>query len=636
MLVSQTSLPRTLGKYRPIALVARGGMGNAYLAIVNGVGSFNKLVVLKVLKPEFAEDQEFLAMFQDEARIAANLNHPNVVQTHEFGVQDGHFFIAMDFVDGQPLRVVRKRLQEQGALSLGIHLRIIGDVLEGLQYAHDLTDHDGSPLHLVHRDVSPHNVMVSYDGHAKLLDFGIAKARGSSHQTSTGVLKGKVGYMAPEQARCEQLDARADIFPVGVLVWEAIVGGRMWANLTDVQVLAQLVRKEIPPVPEEIDGKPVPASLRAIVAKATAPDRDDRYSTAREFYVDLESYLETLPRAETSARALAEVLALHFGSEREKRRRVVDEAVRQVRAASSTAEYPALLGLTGSGHASGGTGSMPGVSSLSAPGSPVSAHGSQVSHVSQMVNLQQLSSGSSRPSQPSFTPVEGSSPTLTPSTSAPFIAPGGTGQYSSHTGPSISLPAPPPPPSVGLRIAMVAGAVAVILGAFAFFAFKPKNEGQAGGPPTVTTAVVPSSSEVRLELLVASGSSKATVTLDGKEVASGGEIRVPRDAVEHTLKAHAEGYKDHVETLKLDRDQRISMTLEADPAASHPPTAATNAVPTNTGGHRVPSPGVGKTVAPPPPTATTTAPPTATAPPPPTPTSTGPKRPDRPIIEVLK
>jgi serine/threonine-protein kinase len=610
-------------------------MGNAYLAIVNGVGSFNKLVVLKVLKPEFAEDQEFLAMFQDEARIAANLNHPNVVQTHEFGVQDGHFFIAMDFVDGQPLRVVRKRLQEQGALSLGIHLRIIGDVLEGLQYAHDLTDHDGSPLHLVHRDVSPHNVMVSYDGHAKLLDFGIAKAQGSSHQTTTGVLKGKVGYMAPEQARCEQLDARADIFPVGVLVWEAIVGGRMWANLTDVQVLAQLVRKEIPQVPEVIDGKPVPASLRAIVAKATAADREDRYGSAREFYVDLESYLETLPRAETSARALADVLAAHFGSEREKRRRVVDEAVRQVRAAGSTAEYPALLGLTGSGPSTGGTGSMPGVS-------PISAHGasqvSQASHVSQMVNLQQLSSNSSRPSQPTFTPVEGSSSsTFTPSTSAPFMGPTGTGQYSSHTGPSIALPAPPPAPSVGLRIAMVAGAVAVILGGLAVFALRSKGEGPSAGPATVTTAVVASPSEVRLELLVASGSTRATVTLDGKEVATGGEIRVTRDTAEHTLKARADGYKEHVETLKLDRDQRISMTLEPDPASAHPSVTTPVAAGNPAGGHRPPTTGNGKpNVAPPPATASAvTPPPTASAPATP-PTSTGPKRPDRPIIEVLK
>ncbi|MBL9111653.1 MAG: serine/threonine protein kinase, partial [Myxococcales bacterium] len=297
--MSTTALPRTLGKYRPIALVARGGMGNAYLALVNGAGNFNKLVVIKVLKPEFAEDQDFLAMFRDEARIAANLNHPNVVQTHELGVQDGHFFIAMDFVDGQPLRIVRKRLQENGALSLGAHLRIVCDVLEGLHYAHELTDHDGSPLHLVHRDVSPHNVMVSYDGHAKLLDFGIAKARGSSHQTSTGVLKGKVGYMAPEQARCEALDRRADLFPVGVLVWEAIVGGRMWGALNDVQVLAQLGRREIPELPEVVDGRPVPPALRAIVARATAADPDQRYPTARAFADELEAFLDTLPRAET-------------------------------------------------------------------------------------------------------------------------------------------------------------------------------------------------------------------------------------------------------------------------------------------------------------------------------------------------
>jgi serine/threonine-protein kinase len=624
VLVSTTALPRTLGKYRPIALIARGGMGNAYLALVNGAGSFNKLVVLKVLKPDFAEDQEFLAMFRDEARIAANLNHPNVVQTHEFGVQDEHFFIAMDFVDGQPLRLVRKRLQEHGALSLGAHLRILVDVLEGLQYAHDLCDHDGTPLHLVHRDVSPHNIMVSYEGHAKLLDFGIAKAKGSSHQTTTGVLKGKVGYMAPEQARCEALDHRADIFPVGVLMWEAIVGGRMWGNLTDVQVLAQLVRREIPPLPDLVDGKPIPEVLRAIVAKATAAECEDRYPSARAFAAELETYVDTLPRAETSARALAELRGRHFGTERDKRRRVVDDAIRQVRAASSTAEYPAMLGLTSSG------------------GVPSATHTSTAGHTLAMLQ------GSGTPSQPSLGSINGlsqlsqheSSPgTLTPSTSAPFVAPlmGQHGTYSGmgHT-PSFAPPYQPLPPSPSpvLKIGLAAVGAVILFTGIGVFALRGKSEGTASPQPSAT---VPVESSVRLELVVSSGSAKPTAFLDGREVAVGGEVRMPRDSADHTLKVRAEGFKEHVESLKLDKDQRISLRLDEEPTAAAPVPVVphTSAVAVGGGHHANYVPPKAPPVAPPTTPATVAPQPTAPQPTAPAPAST-PKRPDRPIIEVLK
>ena len=618
--MSTTALPRTLGKYRPIALVARGGMGNAYLALVNGAGNFNKLVVIKVLKPEFAEDQDFLAMFRDEARIAANLNHPNVVQTHELGVQDGHFFIAMDFVDGQPLRIVRKRLQENGALSLGAHLRIVCDVLEGLHYAHELTDHDGSPLHLVHRDVSPHNVMVSYDGHAKLLDFGIAKARGSSHQTSTGVLKGKVGYMAPEQARCEALDRRADLFPVGVLVWEAIVGGRMWGALNDVQVLAQLVRREIPELPEVVDGRPVPPALRAIVARATAADPDQRYPTARAFADELEAFLDTLPRAETSARAIAELLTAHFGSERDKRRRVVDDAIRQVSAAQSTAEYPAMLGLT----STGALAQLPGHGT--SPGTPLAI----------------LQSSSGTPSQPSFgsfgSPHESSPGTLTPSGSASFVSPmlqGGQGTYSgSNPGPTFAPSTLTPPPASGSAWKVgVAAVVAVAVVALAgVFVFRPKDDGVAAKPSG--SSEVPGTATVRLEVVVSSGTEKATAFLDGREISVGDEVRAPRDEAPHTLKVRAAGFKDPVETVKLDKDQRVTITLEADGA--HVAAAATPShTPPPTSTFKPLAHGA-KPATPPPPVAAQPAPSTPPQPPPQPPPASTPKRPDRPIIEVLK
>ncbi len=612
--MSTTSLPRTLGKYRPIALIARGGMGNAYLAMAGGGGSFNKLVVLKVLKPELAEDTEFLSMFRDEARVAANLNHPNVVQTHEFGVEAGHFYIAMDFVDGQPLRGVRKRLHERRVPFLGAHLRVLRDVLEGLHYAHELADHDGTPLHLVHRDVSPHNVMVGYDGHARLLDFGIAKVTGASHQTSTGVLKGKVGYMAPEQARCEVLDRRADVFSLGVMMWEAVVGARMWGDLIDVQVLAKLVSRDIPEVPAVVGGVPVPEALRAMIHKATAADREHRYETARALALDLDAYLDTLPRTETGTRALSELVTQHFEVEREKRRRVVDEAIRQIRAASSTEEMPALLGLT----ASGGAPSVPGPA------------------------LAILHAGTSHPSQPSFTPIDASH-TLTPSHSMasshplagaqrlsdpyshphsspyshPQSFPGGLGATTG--GPVIgATEAPGGRQKTAWAIAAGAGVAVLLLvvGAAALSAGRAHS-----GPAPAPTPTPAPAAEVGLELVVTAGASTPSATVDGREVALGREFRVPRDSLDHTLVVKAPGHKDHTTAVRFDRDQRLSITLEALPVDAGAATAAhpLPARPVGPVGGRATAP----TASAPAPEATATAP-------------TGPKRPDRPIIEVLK
>src|SRR5215510_881712 len=193
---------RMLGKYHLVAEIARGGMGVVYLAMVQGPGGFNKLVVVKELKPELVEEPTFLTMFLDEARLAARLSHPNIVQTNEVGSDGNRCFMAMDYLDGRGLDRVRRRAHATGQdLSLPIHLRVICDMLAGLQYAHTLADFDGTPLAIVHRDVSPQNVFVTFDGHVKLLDFGIAKAVDSLHETRVGVLKGKVSYMSPEQAR---------------------------------------------------------------------------------------------------------------------------------------------------------------------------------------------------------------------------------------------------------------------------------------------------------------------------------------------------------------------------------------------------------------------------------------------------
>jgi len=196
--VSQQS--NTLDKYRVIAQLGRGGMAEVYLAAAHGPGGFSKLMVVKVLKDELARDREFLSMFSDEARLAAHLNHPNIVQTYEVGAAQGRHYIAMEYLEGQPLNRVIEAFSQAGGLSASMSLHIIIDALSGLHYAHERRGFDGRHLGVVHRDITPHNLFVTYEGQTKLLDFGIAKALDSTSHTKIGMVKGKIAYMAPESA----------------------------------------------------------------------------------------------------------------------------------------------------------------------------------------------------------------------------------------------------------------------------------------------------------------------------------------------------------------------------------------------------------------------------------------------------
>src|SRR5262245_3893237 len=280
-----------LGRYQLIAELARGGMAIVYLAVVQGPGGFNKLVVVKELKPELIDEPAFLTMFLDEARLAARLSHPNIVQTNEVGNDGKRYFMAMDYLDGRGLDRVRWRALSTGrALSMPIHLRVLCDMLAGLQYAHTLTDFDGTPLSIVHRDVSPQNVFVTFDGQIKLLDFGIAKTTDSLYETRVGVLKGKVAYMAPEQARGQKVDARADVFSTGIMLWAALTGRRMYEGQSDQAMLWELASGNLP---RASSVKPwVPPELDEICARAMSWDRDQRYPSAGELLHDLEGYLE--------------------------------------------------------------------------------------------------------------------------------------------------------------------------------------------------------------------------------------------------------------------------------------------------------------------------------------------------------
>jgi eukaryotic-like serine/threonine-protein kinase len=279
----------SLGKYRLFARLGTGGMAEVFLAVAQGAMNVNRLVVIKRLRDEQASDPGARQMFLNEARLAARLNHPNVIQTFEAGCQSGSYFLAMEYVDGQPLSRVLTKLHREGkTLEPRLAARICADALSGLHYAHDLDDFDGTALEIVHRDVSPQNIMLTYQGSIKLVDFGIAKAVGTA-QTAHGVFKGKVAFMAPEQLLGESVDRRADLFTTGIVLWETVTGKPLMAEDSPAKTLWNLMNKKIPRASEV--NPSVPAPLDDILARSLERDPALRYQSAREMRDALEGFI---------------------------------------------------------------------------------------------------------------------------------------------------------------------------------------------------------------------------------------------------------------------------------------------------------------------------------------------------------
>src|SRR5437867_984080 len=290
-----------LGKYKLVKLIAAGGMAEVYLARQAGAAGFEKLVCLKRILPHLARDKQFVEMFLNEARLAARLDHPNIVSIFDLGEANGNYFIAMEFIDGPSLRGIHKLSVERGEfLPIPEICKIVSMAAGGLQYAHDLTDPDGHPLGLVHRDISPDNILVHRNGAAKVVDFGIAKAANSSSQTRTGTLKGKVAYMPPEQLRGEALDRRTDVFALGVVLYELLAGKRPWEGSSEVALIGKIMTEEPQPLGEVRED--APAELIAIVDRALAKDRAQRYQSCHELQGDLENLMVQMGHSIAPAR----------------------------------------------------------------------------------------------------------------------------------------------------------------------------------------------------------------------------------------------------------------------------------------------------------------------------------------------
>ncbi|MDB4939558.1 MAG: protein kinase [Labilithrix sp.] len=263
-------------------------MGVVHLAEARGPGGFEKLVVVKELKAELADDPLYCAMFLDEARLAARLSHRHIVQTNEVGCENGRYFMALELLEGGSLHQIRTKLGLH-ALPLHMGVRVLAAVLDALDHAHEMTDDDGAPLGVVHRDVSPQNVFLTFDGDVKLIDFGVAKSKDRRGAvTRVGVVKGSVPYMSPDHVDGSSIDRRADVFAVGVMLREMLAGVRLWGDADDLTVLRSLIARQLPAFPDSLD---VPAPLRAIAERAMAPRRADRFASAAAMRDELEGYL---------------------------------------------------------------------------------------------------------------------------------------------------------------------------------------------------------------------------------------------------------------------------------------------------------------------------------------------------------
>ena len=326
-----------LGRYELLVPIARGGMARVWAARQHGQRGFTKLVAIKTILPHLAREGEFERMFLDEARIASLVHHPNVCEIYELGDDQGVLYLAMEWVSGDSLMHVLRNAKGVESIDLRVAARIVADGASGLHAAHELTDDDNRPMSVVHRDVSPHNILISGDGHIKVADFGVAKALGQMHSaTIAGQIKGKIAYMAPEQITSTKVDRRSDIFSLGCILYESTTGLQPFLGDSDPQVMHSIMKGDYVPPSTLMVG--FPKELEQIIKTALAPDVKDRYATADQMKLALEQWLAVSGPIVTTAHVAALVKA-RIGPVLERRRE-------KIRDASTAQSGESMIGLT--------------------------------------------------------------------------------------------------------------------------------------------------------------------------------------------------------------------------------------------------------------------------------------------------
>ena len=311
----QSGIPTRIGRYEIVSHLATGGMAQILLARQTGLGSFERHVVLKTILRERANDQRFVTMFLDEAKLAATLNHQNVAQVYEVDQADGTYFMAMEYVHGENSRAILEVSLRRGwTVPLELAVMIVGGAAAGLHHAHERRGKNGAPLNIVHRDVTPANIMVGYDGSIKVLDFGIAKAEERATKTVGGTIKGKYGYMSPEQCRGKPLDRRSDIFALGICLYELTTLRRAFKGNDDFETMKRIVAGDV--MPPSIAVPNYPRELEAIVLTAMAGEADARFQTAQELGEALDGFAMRA-KLTGSNTALSRFMTQLFGTKRE-------------------------------------------------------------------------------------------------------------------------------------------------------------------------------------------------------------------------------------------------------------------------------------------------------------------------------
>jgi len=475
-------------------------MADVFLAVARGPAGFSKLVVIKRLKPDVGEDPEFKQMFLDEGKLAARLNHVNIVQSNEVGEIEGHLYLGMEFLDGQPLNRIIQRVKKREVNPVSEYLRVLSETLAALHYAHELTDFDGTPLDVVHRDVSPHNLFVTYDGQVKLVDFGIAKAATRSQNTATGVVKGKISYMAPEQALCAPVDRRADIFSVGVMLWELWCGKRFWGDLSEVQILKKMAFCDVEDLSTTTTD--VPPELDRICSKALSMVPADRYDTALEFKEELDAFVASVNR-KVDGGELGKVVANLFEDRRQEVKSLIQDrlASLKVDAVDDEASVPEV---------NLGRATMADDEGRSGPGSPARVDAMPASHSGVIAT--------EMPSQVTQTR--------------------------------------PPMKSLARPLGLAAGGVVVIAALVVGL--------RVGGSDTVPSAstAIPNGDVELIALHIETEPEDAIIFVDGTRAgANPFSAKFPSDGRAHRIRVEAEGYEVHEEMVAFDADVRRTVVL---------------------------------------------------------------------------
>jgi eukaryotic-like serine/threonine-protein kinase len=326
-----------LGRYELLLPIAKGGMAEVWAARLHGTRGFQKVVAIKTILSGAIDDARMEEMFLVEAEIASQIHHPNVVGTIDLGEHEGVLYLVMEWVDGESLNVLMQKAASHGGVPIAIGVNLIGQACQGLYAAHNLRDDQGSLLGVVHRDVSPHNLLVTYSGTAKVVDFGIAKATSQASSTEAGEVKGKFAYMAPEQVRAQPVDARTDLFALGILLYQITTGKHPFRGENPAETL-QNICAERGPVPPSAFLPEYPAELEAVVLKALAKNPDHRFASANDMLTALERAMPGPLEASFEVQ-VADYLKQLFGSRATERRaalRVAQERVDQQRAESSS------------------------------------------------------------------------------------------------------------------------------------------------------------------------------------------------------------------------------------------------------------------------------------------------------------